>query len=270
MGTPTEPGDRLSKAVAAAARRLTTINVLVALLVIGSFAGSTYALLRSGASPTPEVLTPQVSVVATETVVFQSIVVATPMPTRTPRTPTVTPTSSPAPTRTLTPSVTPSPTRTPIPLKNEVTRIVAPSIGLDSKVVAVGITERYKKGVVERVWEVANFAAGYHRGTALPGQIGNTVIAGHNNVRGGVFANLYKLVEGDDVYVYLNDFAYRYRVSEIVKVLIKGASAEEVEENLRYIMPTDDERLTLVTCWPPWTSTYRLIIICRPVPFDAQ
>jgi len=89
-------------------------------------------------------------------------------------------------------------------------------------------------------------------------------------VRGAVFANLYKLVPGDDVYVYLDDVAYRYQVSEIAKVLIKGASAEEVEENLHYIMPTDDERLTLVTCWPPWTSTYRLIVICRPVPFDLR
>jgi len=51
MGTPTESRDRISQSVAAAVRRLTIINVLVALLVVGGFAGSTYALLRPCPAP---------------------------------------------------------------------------------------------------------------------------------------------------------------------------------------------------------------------------
>jgi sortase A len=267
MSMSPDPGDSLPKTVAIAARRLTIINVLVALIILGGFAGGAVFLMRPGALATAQLVTPQTPA-ATEKAVLTSIPVATMMPTRTPATPTATQTASPTPTLSPTPSVTPSLTRTPVPRANEVTRIIAPAIGLDSKVVSVGIKERYTKGVVEKVWEVADYAAGHHRGSALPGHVGNIVIAAHNNVRGAVFANLYKLVEGDDVYVYLDDVAYRYQVSEIIKVLIKGASAEEIEENLHYIMPADDERLTLVTCWPPWTSTYRLIVICFPAPAD--
>ncbi len=151
MGTPTEPNDRFAKALAVAVRRMTIMNVLLALLVLGGFAGSAYALLRPAARSSAQPPTPQATVTATETVAFQSILVATQAPTRTPQTPTATPTVTLTPTLSPTPSVTPSPTRTPIPPKNDVTRLVIPAIKLDTKVVTVGITERYKKGVVERV-----------------------------------------------------------------------------------------------------------------------
>jgi sortase (surface protein transpeptidase) len=35
-------------------------------------------------------------------------------------------------------------------------------------------------------------------------------------------------------------------------------------ENARWLQPSDDERLTLVTCWPQWSNTHRLIIVARP------
>lgn len=36
-------------------------------------------------------------------------------------------------------------------------------------------------------------------------------------------------------------------------------------ENARWIQPSQDERLTLVTCWPANSNTHRLIIVARPV-----
>jgi sortase A len=36
-------------------------------------------------------------------------------------------------------------------------------------------------------------------------------------------------------------------------------------QNARWIMPTPDERLTLVTCAPDAQSTHRLIIVALPV-----
>jgi sortase A len=36
-------------------------------------------------------------------------------------------------------------------------------------------------------------------------------------------------------------------------------------DNARWILPSDDERLTLVTCWPATSNTHRLIIVARPL-----
>ena len=38
--------------------------------------------------------------------------------------------------------------------------------------------------------------------------------------------------------------------------------------NAQWIAPTDDERLTLVTCWPYISNTHRLIIVAKPVSND--
>jgi sortase A len=34
--------------------------------------------------------------------------------------------------------------------------------------------------------------------------------------------------------------------------------------NAEWLGGTDDERLTLVTCWPQKSNTHRLIIVARP------
>jgi sortase A len=34
--------------------------------------------------------------------------------------------------------------------------------------------------------------------------------------------------------------------------------------NARYIQPTDDERLTLITCWPYESNTHRVVVIAFP------
>ncbi|HRV94858.1 MAG TPA: hypothetical protein P5526_22050 [Anaerolineae bacterium] len=44
----------------------------------------------------------------------------------------------------------------------------------------------------------------------------------------------------------------------------KGASIETRIENARWIAPTEDERLTLVTCAQPG-ATHRLIVVAYPV-----
>lgn len=36
-------------------------------------------------------------------------------------------------------------------------------------------------------------------------------------------------------------------------------------ENARWILPSEDERITLITCWPYFSNTHRLIIVARPV-----
>lgn len=114
-------------------------------------------------------------------------------------------------------------------------------------------------------WLVPANAAGWQQGSALPGHTGNLVIVGHSNTGGAVFASLGGLQIGDQVVVRVGEARYVYAVSERVLVREAGASVEERVANGRWIAPTADERLTLVTCWPPGSASHRLILVARPV-----
>ena len=39
--------------------------------------------------------------------------------------------------------------------------------------------------------------------------------------------------------------------------------------NARWIQPSEDERLTLITCWPYESNTHRLIIVALPASQKA-
>jgi LPXTG-site transpeptidase (sortase) family protein len=126
------------------------------------------------------------------------------------------------------------------------TEIRIPKIKLDTRVREV--TVRFDTWE----WEVADFMAGHHTGTANPGDTGNVVIAGHRDIRGSVFLNLDKLKKGDDIFVYSGRgiFHYVVRTTKIVK-----PTAIEV------MAPTSDARLTLITCTPVKIASHRLIVI---------
>jgi len=176
-------------------------------------------------------------------------------------------TTTPSATPTAQPSVTPTPTATPLhaPADADPTRIQAEAIGLDAPVVTVGTREAEIDGQTVLVWEVADDAAGFHQGSARPGHSGNTVITGHNNVAGEVFRELHRLSPGDRVLLWVNDRPYAYEVDVSHRIEISGASPDRVADALSWIEPTDDQRLTLVTCWPYWGNTHRTIVVAYPV-----
>jgi len=144
------------------------------------------------------------------------------------------------------------------------TRIRIPKIRVDADVVEVGYEVRQENGRAVTVWKVADFAAGFHRGSAYPGHVGNTVIAGHNNIRGRVFRYLLNLQSGDDVYLYVGEQVFHYTVSQVLLVKETGMTEEIQRENARWIEPTEDERLTLVGCWPFIKPDHRVIVIAHP------
>ncbi len=108
------------------------------------------------------------------------------------------------------------------------------------------------------------FAVGWHDTLALPGQGGNTVLNGHQNIHGAVFQNLDQLATGDEVIVYVGAVAYRYRVAEKHLVADEGQPTAVRARNARWILPTQDERLTLVTCAPAPHGDHRLIVVAHP------
>jgi sortase A len=92
---------------------------------------------------------------------------------------------------------------------------------------------------------------------------------GHHNVYGKVFENLDKLVSGDEIFIYGNDFhIYQYVVSNTMILPERDVSFEERLENARWILPSEDERITLITCWPYFSNTHRLIIVASPIGFE--
>lgn len=197
----------------------------------------------------------------------------TPGPTR-PASPTPLPTATPGP-PTATPRVTgadakahptPTPPTPPPPGSEPPTRILIPSIGVDSVVVEVGFNLVDENGVLTREWITADYGAGHHEGSANPGTQGNVVISGHNNIYGRVFRLLERVKPDDEVILETaTGRRYRYVVQEQVIVPEAGVSQAKRQANAAYMAPTEDARLTLISCWPYWTNTHRVIVVAELV-----
>lgn len=146
------------------------------------------------------------------------------------------------------------------------TRLVAESIGLDAPVVRMDWQVESTSGQDVSVWNVPENEAGWHANSARPGEGSNVVISGHNNSTGGhVFGALNRLKTGDLVTLWAGGQAYMYRVSHRQIVRAFGASPETLAYLRQVIQPTAREQLTLITCWPNWTNTHRLVVIADPV-----
>jgi sortase A len=145
------------------------------------------------------------------------------------------------------------------------TRIVAESINLDASVVETGWTQVVRDGVATNVWIVADYAAGWHKNSMLPGQGGNIVFSGHHNIKGEVFRYIVDLAVGDTVSIYVDDQRYDYAISDKFIVKDKGEPESVRRANAKWIGPFNEERLTLVTCWPYNNNTHRVIVIAKPV-----
>lgn len=145
-------------------------------------------------------------------------------------------------------------------------KIVIPAIELDAPVVVADFNYTDVEGETFGQWMApSEYAAGWHPSSALLGQIGNTVINGHHNEYGKVFGKLVDLKIGDEIDVYSKGRKYAYVISNKMTLLELTQNLETRLNNARWLAKSDDERLTLVTCWPPLSNTYRVIIVARPL-----
>jgi sortase A len=102
-----------------------------------------------------------------------------------------------------------------------------------------------------------------YQGTGIPGRNGNAVIFGHSTLPQlfnekdykTIFANVYKLKNGDVIYATLNNVSYAYKIFKTTVVDPSDSSA--------FIQDYDNSYLTLVTCTPPGTIWKRLIVRAR-------
>jgi sortase A len=140
-------------------------------------------------------------------------------------------------------------------------RVIIPALGVDSPVVEVS-WHLAQTGEVHGEWDTVAGAAGHHRGSAEPGQSGNCVLSAHSSDAGGaVFRGLETLRAGDLVQVVTFDrIEYTYQVGAVLVLDQVGATESEKREYARWLDPTDEPVLTLVTCWPPWSYTHRVVV----------
>lgn len=145
-------------------------------------------------------------------------------------------------------------------------RLVIPSIDLIADIINAQQKELAQGDKTYVQWLAPDeFAVGWHFDSAFLGQPGNTVLNGHHNVFGKVFENLDKLVSGDEIILLGNDsYEYKYIVSNTMILPERDIPIEDRLENARWILPSEDERITLITCWPYFSNTHRLIIVARP------
>jgi sortase A len=175
----------------------------------------------------------------------------------------------PTPTATNTPEPAPPP---PAPAPNPPvtgdgipTRVVISSVGIDANVIPVGWQVVEQSGRQYSIWQVADYAIGWHETSARLKQPGNTVMAGHHNVNGEVFRDLVNVEVGDKVVLYSGDQKFEYVVDLKTIVKEKGEPIEVRQRNAQWIAQTTDERLTLVTCWPYTNNTHRVIVVAKPL-----
>ena len=145
-------------------------------------------------------------------------------------------------------------------------RVTIPAIKVNTPVIELGwSTKKTATGAIFSEWEVAAYAAGWHKNSALPDEPGNVVMSGHNNILGSVFRELDRLKRGDEITVYVGKRAFKYSVEEVLIVPERNATLAQRKVNAQYIEPTEDNRLTLVSCWPRNDNSHRIIVIANPV-----
>lgn len=145
-------------------------------------------------------------------------------------------------------------------------RLSIPAIALEAPVIPAESSVVTVAGKEYQQWQAPNtFAAGWHGTSAKLGEPGNTVLNGHHNIYGEVFVRLVDLNVGDMILVYSTQHEYQYIITNKMILPEKYQELDVRLNNAQWIMPSQDERLTLITCWPYESNTHRLIIVAQPI-----
>ena len=134
-------------------------------------------------------------------------------------------------------------TRVPSPGDGKVVaEIQIPAIGVDQYVVEGTTESDLSKG------------PGHYIGTAMPGQAGNVAIAGHRTTNGAPFNGLGRLVPGDRIIL---TTTFGQNLTYVVSGTPQAVSPRDVGV-LNYF---GDNRITLTTCNPEFSSSQRLVVV---------
>lgn len=142
-------------------------------------------------------------------------------------------------------------------------KISIPSIYVESAVVPVGWRADAETG--QFAWDSPGADVGWVITGALPGDQGNIILYGHNNMYRQVFRRLADLKPGDRVILETANGDWEYEVRQVHRLPILGAKAEQLAGYEKFLQPSAEERLTLISCWPPVSNTHRVVVVAVPV-----
>lgn len=145
-------------------------------------------------------------------------------------------------------------------------RMIIPKINIDAPVV-YGVGPDHDSQMKAMESGIAHFSI--PGANAVPGQIGNTVMAAHssNDVFAPgdykfVFAQNERLVEGDIIHMNYEGVRYTYSVTTTEVVLPTEVSKIQLE--------TDKPMLTLISCVPLGTAQKRLLVFAEQISPDPN
>jgi LPXTG-site transpeptidase (sortase) family protein len=137
--------------------------------------------------------------------------------------------------------------------------IVIPKIGANAKVIP-----NVNAAAENEYLEALKGGVAHTLGTAFPGEGGHVFLFAHSTdyiwnvgTYNAVFYLLYKLEKGDQINIFYQGRRYVYEVIDS-----KVVDPSEVEYITR---KTDEEFLTLQTCWPLGTTLKRLLVFAKRV-----
>jgi LPXTG-site transpeptidase (sortase) family protein len=116
----------------------------------------------------------------------------------------------------------------------------------------------------EPEWDSPEAQVGWMVTSALPSQIGNIILYGHNNIDSSIFMHLFELESGDMVELTTGERTWRYQVDQ-VKILPVLEEDDDQQAYAEYLKPSLAPRLTILSCYPPTNNTHRVIVIAYPV-----
>jgi sortase A len=169
---------------------------------------------------------------------FTSILGRTPASTST----TTSSSSPPEPTTTTSTTSAPAPLPAVVREGEALAQLTIERIGLDVIVVEGTNRDDLRKG------------PGHYPGSPLPGQKGNSAIAGHRTTYGAPFGNLDQLEDDDTIIVRTSQGRFTYRVYEPILVVDPT--------NLSVLQPDPNRpaTITLTTCNPKYSAKQRLVV----------
>jgi sortase A len=140
-------------------------------------------------------------------------------------------------------SLIPAATQVPSPGNGTVVaEIQIPAIGVDQYVVEGTTESDLSKG------------PGHYIGTAMPGQAGNVAIAGHRTTNGAPFNGLGRLVRGDRIILTTTS-------DQNVTYVVAGTPQAVSPRDVAVLNYFGDNRITLTTCNPEFSSSQRLVAV---------
>lgn len=123
-------------------------------------------------------------------------------------------------------------------------------------IVKIGEIHIPKIGLVHPVYEgvtltVIDNGPGHWPGSANPGQLGNSVFAGHRVTHSHPFRRINELVSGDDIVFKMQNGTFTYKVTgqQIVN-----------PKDVWIVNPTKDATVTLFACHPPGSARQRIVV----------